>query len=101
MGWRGYKATIDVGMLFKRMYCRICGTKLKIKKNTKIVKKGDEGYSSKMPGKGNALGMSSYYDVTHIYCCPNCGLEITYDEQCVIAKKQKLLKMKVLDDTDL
>lgn len=39
MGWRGYKGTIDVGMIFKKMYCKNCGTKLKIKKNTEIVKK--------------------------------------------------------------
>ena len=53
-----------------------------------------------MPGKGNALGMSSYYDVTHIYCCPNCGLEITYDEQCIVAKKQKSLKKKIFTEED-
>ena len=100
MGWRGYKWTIDVGMIFKKMYCRICGSKLKIKKNTKILKKGDEGYSNRMFGKGNALGMSSYYYVTHIYCCPNCGLEITYDEQCIVAKKQKSLKKKILTEED-
>lgn len=53
-----------------------------------------------MPGKGRTLGMSSYYDVIYIYCCPNCGLEITYEEQCVVAKKQKLLKKKKLNEND-
>lgn len=95
MGWRGYKGTIDVGMIFKKMYCKNCGTKLKIKKNTKIVKKGDEDYSNRMPGKGSALGMSSYYDVAHVYCCPNCGLETTYDEQCAVARKQKEMQRKI------
>lgn len=47
-----------------------------------------------MPGKGRALGMSSYYDVIYIYCYPNCGLEITYEEQCVVAKKTKTIKEK-------
>lgn len=100
LGWRGYKETIDVGMIFKKMYCKKCGTKLKIKKNKIIVKKGDEDYSSRMPGKGNALGMSSYYDATYVYYCPNYGLETTYDEQCILAKKQKLLKKKILDEND-
>ena len=44
----------------------------------------------------NGRGLSSEtvgsYSVTYKYCCPNCGLEETYDEQCIIAKKQKLLK---------
>ena len=53
-----------------------------------------------MPGKGNTLGMSSYYDVTHIYCCPSCGLETIYDDQCVVAKQQKLLKKKILNEND-
>ncbi len=96
MGWRGFKGEIDSGMLFKKMYCKNCGTRLKIKKNTKIINKGDEGYSNRIAG--HAIGMSSYYSVTYIYCCPNCGLEITYDEQCVVAKKQKKLKKKILDE---
>lgn len=100
MGWRGYKGTIDVGMLFRKMYCHKCGVKLKIKKNIDIVSKGDEGYSNRMPGMGNALGMSSYYDVSYIYCCPTCGLETTYDEQCIVAKKQKLSKKKILNEND-
>ena len=49
-----------------------------------------------MPGKGNALGMDSYYDVTYIYWCPVCNKTITYDEQCIITKKQKLLKNKII-----
>ena len=100
MGWRGYKGTIAAGMLFKKMHCENCGTKLKIKKNTEIIRKGDEGYSSRMPGKGNALGMSSYIDVTYTYWCPNCGLEITYDEQCIVAKKQKLSKKKIPNENE-
>ncbi len=100
MGWRGYKGTIAAGMLFKKMYCECCGNKLKIKKITKVVNKGDEGYSSRMPGEGDALGMSSYYDETYVYWCPTCNRTITYDDQCVIAKKQKLLKKKILIENE-
>ena len=70
MGWKGYESTIPLG------------------------------YSSRMPGKGNTLGMSSYYDVTYIYCCPSCGLETIYDDQCVVAKQQKFLKKKILNEND-
>ena len=100
MGWRGIKGEIDLGMLFRKMYCKNCGTRLKIKKNSEIINKGDKGYSNRIAG-GSAIGMSSYYSVTYKYCCPNCGLEITYDEQCIIAKKQKLLKRKILNENDL
>ena len=98
MGWRGYKGTIDVGMIFKKMYCKNCGTKLKIKKNTRVVKKGDDDYSNTLHRKVIALGMNSYYDITYIYLCPNCGLEISYDEQRIVAKKQKLLKKRILNE---
>ena len=100
MGWRGYKGTIDAGMLFKKMYCKKCGTRLKIKKNSRIVSKGDADFSSAMPGRFSPIGMSSYYDATYIYLCPNCNSETTYDEQCNIAKIQKLLKTKILKDND-
>lgn len=99
MGWRGVKGEIDAGMLFRKMYCKNCGTRLKIKKNSKIINKGDKGYTNRGPG-GSAIGMSSYYSITYTYCCPNCGLEITYDEQCIVAKKQKKLKKKILNENE-
>ena len=99
MGWRGYNGTIDAGMIFKKMYCKNCGTKLKIKKSSEIINKGDEGYTNKINGD-STIGMSSYYSVSYVYLCPNCNLEITYDDQCVVAKKQKRLKKKILDKND-
>lgn len=38
--------------------------------------------------------------VYYIYHCPNCGLETTYEEQCIVAKKQKLSKKKILNEND-
>lgn len=40
MGWRGYESEIDLGMLFRKMYCHKCGTRLKRKKITAIYHKG-------------------------------------------------------------
>lgn len=100
MGWQGYKSSIDVGMIFKKMYCGKCGTRLRVEKNTEIIEKGDDRFSNRMPGKVWAIGMSSYRYVTYIYCCPNCGAETTYDEQCIVSKKQKRLKKIILDEND-
>lgn len=99
MGWRGYETKIPVGMIFKRMFCHKCGAQLKKEKITKIYKKGEPGYSNKLLGDFT-LGMSEISKSYYIYKCPNCGNEISYDCQCVIAKKQKLLKKKVLNENE-
>ena len=95
MGWRGFTGEIAVGMLFKKMYCKKCGTRLIVKKNTEIVTKDDEGFTNR-----GWIGMSSYSSVSYVYLCPNCNSETTYDEQCYIAKIQKVLKTKILKDND-
>ena len=99
MGWEGYESEMDIGMLLRKMYCQHCGTRLKVKKNSKIVRKGDEGFSTRLghTGQGRAIGMSSVERVTYIYECPNCHHKITYDEQCYVAKEQRRLKKKVLE----
>ena len=95
-----YRATIDIGMLFKKMYCQHCGTKLEIKKLTKIVYRGDKEFSSRMAGGMYNIGMTSYQHATYIYKCPNCHSEITYHAQCVVAEKQKKLKKKIISEND-
>ena len=99
MGWRGYESEIDLGMLFRKMYCHKCGTRLKKMKVTNVYKKGDPGYSNDILGHGT-LGMSEKAISHYIYKCPNCGNEISYDDQCIVAKKQKSLKKKILDEND-
>ena len=101
MGWRGHKSKIDVGMIFKKMYCQHCGTKLTIKKNTRLVNKGDKDFSNSMPGmRGTPIGMTSYYESSYTYLCPNCHSENTYAEQCTVEKKQKQLKKRILSEND-
>ena len=97
MGWRGKETEIPVGMIFKKMFCHKCGTQLKKKKITKIYKKGDPGYSNHLLGH-STLGMSEISRSHYIYKCENCGSKISYDDQCVIAKKQKLLRRKIIDE---
>lgn len=99
MGWKGYKGTIDVGMIFKKMYCKNCGNILRRKKISNIYKKGDSNYSNDVLGHAT-IGMDRIEKVHYIYHCSNCGLEITYDEQCIVEKKQKRLKKKILNENE-
>lgn len=97
MGWQGYEMEIPVGMIFKKMYCHKCGNKLGKKKISQIVKKGEQDYSNDILGHGT-IGMDRKDMVRYIYECSNCHFEITYKDQCVIAKKQKMHKKKILND---
>ena len=99
MGWKGFETEIPVGMIFRKMYCHKCGARLKKEKITEIYKKGDAEYSNKILGH-STLGMSEISKSYYIYKCVNCGAQIGYDYQCVIAKQQKLLKKKILNEND-
>lgn len=96
MGWQGHEIKIPVGMLFKKMYCFKCGNKLDRKEIRRIIKKGDPNYSNDIMGH-STIGMDRKEQVEYIYICPNCHLEITYKEQCVISDKQKESHKKILD----
>lgn len=99
MGWKGYESTISLGMIFKKMYCQKCGNTLRRKKISNIYKKGDPNYSNDILGHAT-IGMDRIEKVYHVYYCPNCGFEITYEEQCVVRKRQKLLYKKILNDNE-
>ena len=99
MGWKGYESTISLGMIFKKMYCHKCGQKLKRKKISNVYKKGEDGYSNYLSGHAT-IGMDRIEKAYYIYTCVNCGSEISYEEQCKIAKKQKQLKSKILNSED-
>ena len=101
MGWQGNAREITLGMLFKKMYCRKCGTKLVRKASKRIVNKGDDEFelcvqiyrrSRLLP-----ICMSSCTLTTYTYLCPKCEIETTYEQQCQIAKRQRQLKRKILD----
>lgn len=96
MGWRGFETTIPVGMIFKKMYCHKCGARLKKEKITRVYKKEEPGYTDSILHR-TAIGMSEIAISYYIYKCPNCGSRISYNNQCVIAKKQKYLKKRILD----
>lgn len=97
MGWRGYESEIDLGMLFRKMYCHKCGTRLKRKKITAIYHKGAPEYDNYVAGI-HTLGMSEKAVSHYVYQCPKCNSEITYDDQCLISKRQRQQKKRILND---
>ena len=87
MGWKGYELRISPLMIFRKMYCHKCGSKLKIKKVSETYKKGDPEYSNEILGH-STIGMNRKEVVRYIYKCPGCASEITYEDQCKIAKRK-------------
>lgn len=99
MGWQGREITCYTGMLFRKMFCGKCGHQLKKKGVTYIVIKGDPEFKQS-DLKYRMAGMDSIKVTKYIYECPNCGDTITYDEQCLVAKKQKKLHKTILTDEE-
>lgn len=100
MGWKGYETEIPIGMIFRKMYCHKCSAQLKREKTTNVYKKGESGYSNKILGN-TTIGMTEIAKTHYIYRCPNCNSEISYDAQCIVSKKQKQLKQKIICEKDL
>ena len=98
MGWKGYETTIDVGMIFKKMYCHKCGNRLKKKKISNTYKKGDPKFSRWLMNN-LTIFMDRKEESYYIYKCPNCEAEISYDTQCLVAKLQKIHKSVILDES--
>ena len=95
MGWKGYESHIELGMIFRKMYCSNCGEKLKKKKITNTYNKGDAKYQSHILGHAT-IGMDRIQKSEFVYQCPKCFKITTYAEQVLINKTQKMLNKKVL-----
>ena len=99
MGWKGSETKIPIGMIFRKMYCNKCGIQLKKLKINEVYKKGETGYSNKILGH-STLGMSEISKSHYIYNCQNCNSKISYEAQCIVAKKQKQLRKKIISEND-
>lgn len=97
MGWKGYEAKIPVGMIFRRMYCHKCETKLSKCKISEVLQKGEYGYRDHILGHPT-IGMDEIEIAAYVYKCPNCGNVTTYEEQLRISKVQKQSKSLILPD---
>ncbi len=88
MGWTGLEINMEPGMLFRRMYCSLCGTKLKRHLIINTYKKGERGYKNTINGAAT-IGMDKIKLGYYVYKCPSCGDIKTYEEQLKIAKEMK------------
>lgn len=101
MGLTGYRIQIDLGILFRKMYCCKCGERLKKHSISRIIKKGDYDFDTQLVGQKTSIGMDKIKETTYIYKCNSCCYTIDYDYQKRIAKKQKSLKRKNLTATEI
>lgn len=100
MGWKGYRTEIPAGMLFRKMHCCACGSRLKRHKISRVFKKGEDGYENRICMFQTTLGMDRIERGYFIYKCPDCGRMTTYEKQLEISKIQKRLEKKVLQDDE-
>lgn len=91
MGWTGFETEIPLGMIFRKMYCCGCGTKLKKHLVTNTINKGEAGYQNTILGQPT-IGMDKIKLGYYVYKCPNCGIMITYEEQLKISRESKNIK---------
>ena len=95
----GYECTIDAGMLFRKMYCCLCGERLQKEKVIQVYRRGEPGFRTRV-ATIRTIGMQELTEVSYVYRCPHCGRITTYDEQLRIHKLQKKLKRRILSSDD-
>lgn len=96
----GYSVEINFGMLFRRMYCSRCGTKLKRQSYSSEHRKGELGYEKHFRPRISVSSLETQIIVRYDYVCPYCKRVTTYEQQCLIAKKQKKAKTRILDSKE-
>ena len=111
MGWQGSETTMPAGMLFAKMYCYKCASKLFKEEISRIFEKGEKGFAPQvlhktMFGLGGirmhgTIGMDEIKKSTYVYKCELCNYLITYEEQQKISKLQKELNKTILSDSDM
>lgn len=78
-----------IGMLFKKMYCNVCGTKLKINKIKEIVTpEGNHYQQLPVCGAKVTTKLEPYIQISYNYYCNVCDTYIDYDAQLKINKKK-------------
>jgi transcription initiation factor IIE alpha subunit len=96
---KGFNYSIPLGMIFQKHYCSKCGEKLKKEKTHRVVSKDDKDYYRYHDyGSYPKIDYNVY---EYIFLCPSCQTRITYHEQRVIKKIQKIEKSKILSKYQL
>ena len=92
--------TLDLRIVFKKFYCPVCGARLKlIKKDKFLLDDEKKRYYKKHFPWGVPINM----DISKVYqmfICSECGYYSTTDNQLIIHKKQRLLKKKIICNSD-
>lgn len=92
--------TIPFGIVFQKFYCHKCGEQLKKETKTRTVKRGDPDYR-KHSRIGDMHAIGDVEVTEYAFSCPNCGHNIDYHEQSVIAKIQKQIGEKRLSEDQI
>ena len=96
-----YKKEINVGMIFKKHYCRKCGERLIKNPIRSVFQRGDpEYYKHNRMGRGRILDKTIHV-TEYNYKCPSCGSIVEYDDQLEIEQVQKKMKSRTLSDMEL
>ncbi len=91
--------SIPFGMKYKKYYCSDCETRLNKEKIHRIVTKNDRDYY-RYHDKGSYPRFD--HDVyEYQFVCPTCNKRITYYEQCIIKRIQKIEKVKKLTQNQI
>ncbi|MBQ7353145.1 MAG: hypothetical protein IJW54_03980 [Clostridia bacterium] len=88
-----------IGMLFKKMHCSICGTKLKRSIMGRTYTKGERGFEE-VNIRGYIGTPKQTYIGKYVYVCSKCKSIITYEQQCKIRKIQKKHNKIILSEDE-
>ena len=91
------------GMMIKTFYCHECGKKLKPHYTVKTLRKGDPEFR-KNAKVGDTYILTAkevkIYNSDSFYC-DYCNKILTYENQCIIRKIQKIYNKKILSQEEI
>ncbi len=96
---KGKSWSIPAGMILKKHYCPDCATKMKKEKIHRVVGEDDHDYYQYQ----DYMSFPRYnYDVyNYRFKCPKCSKRVSYEEQVIINKIQKLYHKKILSNEEI
>lgn len=96
---KGKSYSIPFGMVFKKYHCHKCGDVLRKERTHRIVNKDDKDYYNY---QDPYMFPKNDWDVyEHRFMCPKCGNRISFDEQCIIERIQKMKNSKTLSNFEI
>lgn len=89
--------TIPYGMIYKKMYCYKCGAQLTEKLLWREFPKSRFDWPRGFGFIGHDRGREYYY----VYQCPVCYNRTSYEAQCRVAKMQKKVRRRILNEEEI